>query len=87
MCSNNYGPFQYPEKLIPVIFKSHKGKEIPIYGTGSQIRDWIYVEDHVRALCKVATKGVPGNNYNIGTENEITNIDLANIICIYWIKN
>ncbi len=82
MCSNNYGPFQYPEKLIPVIIKKAiKGKEIPIYGTGSQIRDWIYVEDHVRALCKVATKGVPGNNYNIGTENEITNIDLANIIC------
>jgi len=81
-CSNNYGPYQFPEKLIPlVIHNALEGKSLPIYGTGSQIRDWLYVDDHVRALYRVLQKGVIGETYNIGGNNEKTNIEVVNIIC------
>ena len=81
-CSNNYGPYQFPEKLIPItILKALNKEEIPIYGDGLQIRDWLYVEDHVEALFKVLLKGKIGKTYNIGSECEIKNIDLANKIC------
>ena len=81
-CSNNYGPYQYPEKLIPLtILNSLEGKKIPIYGTGEQIRDWLHVEDHVRALYKVLLKGRPGETYNIGGLNEEKNIEVVNMIC------
>ena len=81
-CSNNYGPYHFPEKLIPlVILHALDGKELPVYGKGLQIRDWLYVEDHARALCLVATKGVPGETYNIGGHNEKRNIDVVNRIC------
>lgn len=81
-CSNNYGPYQFPEKLIPlVILRALDGKDLPVYGQGLQIRDWLYVEDHARALYLVATKGVPGETYNIGGHNEKRNIDVVNIIC------
>jgi len=81
-CSNNYGPFQYPEKLIPqIILSSINGKKIPIYGDGTQIRDWLYVEDHINALLEVAFKGTIGETYNIGGNNEIQNIDVAKKIC------
>lgn len=80
-CSNNYGPNQYPEKLIPVIIKSIKeNKKIPVYGDGLQIRDWIFVEDHCEALEKVLFEGNFGEVYNIGGNNEITNIDLVSTI-------
>lgn len=80
-CSNNFGPNQYPEKLIPVIINNVKeNKKIPIYGDGLQIRDWIYVEDHCEALEKVLIKGKLGEVYNIGGNNEITNIDLVKTI-------
>jgi len=73
-CSNNYGPYHHPEKLIPkVITNALQGKKIPLYGNGSQIRDWLYVEDHARALYTVVTKGVIGEKYNIGGHNEHTN--------------
>lgn len=81
-CSNNYGPFQYPEKLIPlVISNALNKKEIPIYGKGEQIRDWLYVDDHVKALYTVAINGSVGETYNIGGHNEMRNIDVVNIIC------
>ena len=81
-CSNNYGPFQFPEKLIPhVILNAINGKKIPIYGDGKQIRDWLYVEDHVIALMSVAFKGVAGETYNIGGNNEIQNIEVVKKIC------
>jgi len=81
-CSNNYGPYQFPEKLIPVIvLNAISGLEIPIYGTGTQIRDWLFVDDHVRALMKIATKGSVGSSYIIGGGNEISNIELANEVC------
>ena len=81
-CSNNYGPYQFPEKLIPlIIHNALKGKKIPIYGDGKQIRDWIYVEDHVKALTLVAFTGKVGQNYNIGATNELMNIEVVNIIC------
>lgn len=81
-CSNNYGPYQFPEKLIPlVISNALKGKHLPIYGEGDQIRDWLYVEDHARALVLVATQGRLGETYNIGGHNEVTNIDVVNAIC------
>ena len=81
-CSNNYGPYHFPEKLIPlVILHALDGKELPVYGKGLQIRDWLYVEDHARALCLVAVKGVPGETYNIGGHNEKRNIDVVNRIC------
>ncbi|MBE6367090.1 MAG: dTDP-glucose 4,6-dehydratase [Lentisphaerae bacterium] len=81
-CSNNYGPYQFPEKLIPlVILHALSGQELPIYGTGSQIRDWLYVEDHAKALYKVATNGKPGETYNIGGNNEKTNLEVVQTIC------
>ncbi len=81
-CSNNYGPFQYPEKLIPLIIQNAlRHKELPIYGDGSQVRDWIYVEDHAEALLTILKKGKSGNTYNIGSNNEIRNIDLVIGIC------
>ena len=81
-CSNNYGPWQYPEKLIPVVItKILRNKKIPIYGKGQNIRDWIHVEDHVNALIKISNKGEIGETYNIGGNNELTNIDLVNQIC------
>ena len=81
-CSNNYGPYHFPEKLIPlIILHALDGKELPVYGSGLQIRDWLYVEDHARALYLVATKGVPGETYNIGGHNEKTNIDVVRTIC------
>jgi dTDP-glucose 4,6-dehydratase len=81
-CSNNYGPYHFPEKLIPlVILNALEGKPLPIYGKGNQIRDWLYVEDHARALYKVVTEGVVGETYNIGGHNEKQNIDVVNTIC------
>jgi dTDP-glucose 4,6-dehydratase len=81
-CSNNYGPYQYPEKFIPhVIICALNSKKIPIYGNGKQIRDWIFVEDHIKALIKVFKKNNPGKTYNIGASNQITNHALALKIC------
>ena len=77
-CSNNYGPYQFPEKLIPVIIRSLvKNNKIPIYGDGQQIREWLFVEDHCDAILKVINKGVIGESYNIGSKNEIANIELV----------
>ncbi|WP_261903468.1 dTDP-glucose 4,6-dehydratase [Vibrio fortis] len=81
-CSNNYGLYHFPEKLIPlVILNALDGKELPIYGKGDQIRDWLYVEDHARALYKVVTEGTVGETYNIGGHNEKQNIEVVNTIC------
>jgi len=81
-CSNNYGPYHFPEKLIPLmILNALDGKSLPVYGDGQQIRDWLYVEDHARALYLVATKGKIGETYNIGGHNEKSNIDVVKIIC------
>ncbi|WP_368885020.1 dTDP-glucose 4,6-dehydratase [Providencia vermicola] len=81
-CSNNYGPFHYPEKLIPlIILNALEGKPLPVYGNGQQIRDWLYVEDHARALYKVVTQGKVGETYNIGGHNEKANIDVVKTIC------
>ena len=81
-CSNNYGPFHFPEKLIPlIILNALEGKSLPVYGNGQQIRDWLYVEDHARALYKVASEGVTGETYNIGGFNEKANIDVVYAIC------
>ena len=81
-CSNNYGPFQFPEKFIPhVILNAINGKKIPIYGDGTQIRDWLFVEDHIIALMDVAFEGVVGQTYNIGGNNELQNIEVAKKIC------
>jgi dTDP-glucose 4,6-dehydratase len=81
-CSNNYGPYHFPEKLIPlVILNALEGKDLPIYGKGDQIRDWLYVEDHARALYKVVTEGVIGETYNIGGHNEKQNIEVVHTIC------
>ncbi|EOY9126694.1 dTDP-glucose 4,6-dehydratase [Proteus mirabilis] len=81
-CSNNYGPFHYPEKLIPLmILNALEGKTLPVYGNGQQIRDWLYVEDHARALYKVVTEGKVGETYNIGGHNEKANIDVVKTIC------
>jgi dTDP-glucose 4,6-dehydratase len=81
-CSNNYGPYHFPEKLIPlVILNALEGKDLPIYGKGNQIRDWLYVEDHARALVLVATTGEVGEIYNIGGHNEKQNIDVVKTIC------
>lgn len=81
-CSNNYGPYHFPEKLIPlVILNALEGKPLPVYGDGAQIRDWLYVEDHVRALYQVATRGTVGGTYNIGGHNEVKNIDVVSTIC------
>ena len=81
-CSNNYGPYHFPEKLIPhVILNALAGKPLPVYGDGLQIRDWLYVEDHARALIQVATTAKVGKTYNIGGHNEVRNIDVVNTIC------
>ncbi|AOV13072.1 dTDP-glucose 4,6-dehydratase [Klebsiella michiganensis] len=81
-CSNNYGPYHFPEKLIPLtILNALSGKPLPVYGNGEQIRDWLYVEDHARALYKVATEGRSGETYNIGGHNERKNIDVVRTIC------
>ena len=81
-CSNNYGPYHFPEKLIPlVILNALAGKKLPIYGKGNQIRDWLYVEDHARALYKVVKEGKVGETYNIGGNNEKPNIDVVHKIC------
>lgn len=81
-CSNNYGPYHFPEKLIPVvILNALAGKEIPVYGKGENVRDWLYVEDHADALLTVLQKGKIGRTYNIGGENEAQNIDIVRMIC------
>lgn len=81
-CSNNYGPYHFPEKLIPItILNALAGKPLPVYGNGKQIRDWLYVEDHARALVLVATKGDIAETYNIGGHNEKQNIEVVNTIC------
>jgi dTDP-glucose 4,6-dehydratase len=81
-CSNNYGPFHFPEKLIPlVILNALEGKPLPIYGKGDQVRDWLYVEDHARALYQVVTEGVVGETYNIGGHNEKKNIEVVQTLC------
>jgi dTDP-glucose 4,6-dehydratase len=81
-CSNNYGPFHFPEKLIPhVILKAIHGEPLPVYGDGRQIRDWLYVEDHARALYRVLREGCVGETYNIGGHNEKQNIDVVKAIC------
>jgi dTDP-glucose 4,6-dehydratase len=82
-CSNNYGPFHFPEKLIPhIILNALSAKSLPIYGDGSQIRDWLYVEDHACALYKVVTEGNVGETYNIGGHNEKKNIEVVNTLCL-----
>ena len=81
-CSNNYGPYHFPEKLIPlVILNALEGKKLPIYGNGQQVRDWLFVEDHARALYVVATQGIVGETYNIGGHNEKQNIEVVRTIC------
>lgn len=81
-CSNNYGPYHFPEKLIPlVILNALDAKPLPVYGNGQQIRDWLYVEDHARALYKVVTEGVVGETYNVGGHNEKQNIEVVKTIC------
>lgn len=81
-CSNNYGPYQFAEKLIPlVIAKALGGEKLPVYGNGTQIRDWLYVEDHARALIDVALRGVAGETYNIGGHNEVQNINVVQSLC------
>lgn len=81
-CSNNYGPYHFPEKLIPlVILNALDAKPLPVYGSGQQIRDWLFVEDHARALYKVVTEGVVGETYNIGGHNEKQNIEVVKTIC------
>ena len=81
-CSNNYGPFQFPEKLIPhMILNALAGRPLPIYGDGQQVRDWLYVDDHARALLEVALRGRPGQTYNIGGHNEQRNLDVVQRLC------
>jgi dTDP-glucose 4,6-dehydratase len=81
-CSNNYGPYQFPEKLIPLtILNALHGKPLPVYGNGSNIRDWLFVDDHARALALLLERGVPGATYNIGARNEQRNIDVVRQIC------
>ena len=81
-CSNNYGPYHFPEKLVPVvILKALAGEPIPVYGDGANVRDWLFVEDHADALLTVLTKGALGRSYNIGGENEVSNLELVKMIC------
>ncbi|MEJ2621602.1 MAG: dTDP-glucose 4,6-dehydratase [Candidatus Thiodiazotropha sp.] len=81
-CSNNYGPYQFPEKLIPLfIQKALAGEPLPIYGDGSNVRDWLYVEDHCRAIWRVLEAGIPGEVYNVGGNNEMSNLDVIEILC------
>jgi len=82
-CSNNYGPYQFPEKLIPLVtLNALEGKSLPIYGKGDQIRDWLFVDDHAKALMLVLEKGKLGDTYNIGGHNEKTNLDVVKTICM-----
>jgi dTDP-glucose 4,6-dehydratase len=81
-CSNNYGPYHFPEKLIPLVTtNAMDGRELPIYGKGEQVRDWLYVEDHARALITILEQGASGESYNIGGNNEMKNIEVVQIIC------
>jgi len=81
-CSNNYGPYQFPEKLIPLIISNAvAGRELPVYGAGANVRDWLHVEDHCRAIGLVVRMGVPGRTYNIGGSNERTNLEVVEAIC------
>ncbi len=81
-CSNNYGPYHFPEKLIPlVIINALEGKELPVFGDGSNVRDWLYVEDHARALVQILIQGMPGETYNVGGRNERTNLQVVKGIC------
>ncbi len=81
-CSNNYGPYHFPEKLIPlVILNALDGKNLPIYGKGDNIRDWLYVDDHAKALYLINQKGIPGETYNVGGRNERTNLEVVETIC------
>jgi dTDP-glucose 4,6-dehydratase len=81
-CSNNYGPYQFPEKLIPLIIQNAlAGKPLPVYGKGENVRDWLYVDDHARALRLVVERGLPGETYNVGGDNEWKNIDVVRCIC------
>ena len=81
-CSNNYGPYHFPEKLVPhMILNAIAGKPLPVYGDGTQIRDWLYVDDHARALVKVVESGNSGKTYNIGGHNEVKNIDVVKTLC------
>lgn len=81
-CSNNYGPYQFPEKLIPLmILKARRGEPLPIYGDGSNIRDWLYVEDHCRAIWRVLEAGTPGEVYNVGGNSEKTNLEVLDTLC------
>lgn len=81
-CTNNYGPYQYSDKLIPVIIKSIlKGEKIPLYGNGKNIRDWIHVKDHCKAIRMILEKGIVGNSYCVGSDSEISNLDLIKIVC------
>ncbi len=81
-CSNNYGPYHFPEKLIPlIILNALEGKPLPVYGDGKNVRDWLYVEDHARALHLVVSRGEPGRKYNIGGNSERTNIDVVQLVC------
>ena len=81
-CSNNYGPYHFPEKLIPLtILNCLGGHPLPVYGTGANVRDWLYVDDHVRALCLVNERGIPGETYNVGGHNERTNLQVVQTVC------
>jgi dTDP-glucose 4,6-dehydratase len=81
-CSNNYGPYQFPEKLIPLmILNAFEGKPLPVYGDGSNVRDWLYVEDHANALSLILKRGRPGETYNVGGRNECTNLGVVKGIC------
>jgi dTDP-glucose 4,6-dehydratase len=81
-CSNNYGPFHFPEKLIPlIILNALEGKPLPVYGSGSNIRDWLYVDDHARALWLIVQRGRPGEKYNVGGRNERRNIEVVERVC------
>lgn len=83
-CTNNYGPFQFPEKLIPLmIFNTAAGRRLPVYGDGQQIRDWLFVEDHCDAIWQVATRGRPGETYNVGGNNQPTNLEVIHQICAW----
>ena len=86
-CSNNYGPFQFPEKLIPLfIHNALAQKSLPLYGDGRQVRDWLYVRDHCIAIRQVLDEGKVGEVYNIGGNNEKTNLEIANMLCKFWTK-
>jgi len=81
-CSNNYGPYQFPEKLIPlIIFNALRGKPLPVYGDGRQVRDWLHVEDHCAAIELILTRGRPGETYNVGGDNQPTNLEIVRMIC------